>query len=84
MRDYLRVKRWIVDRCEGCGRRFLWKDERHSYQGTSKVWHDPCMNLRHVRGQLDDLTGYVRLTADADARWRAECRLKAIDAKEAP
>jgi hypothetical protein len=80
---YLRVRRWIVDRCAGCNRRFLWRDARHSYQGTNKVWHDPCMSLRHVRGQLDDITGYLRGTADSNARWRVEYRLKNLDAEQA-
>lgn len=76
---YLNVRRWIKDRCAGCGRRFLWRDARHSYQSTDKVWHDPCMSLRHVRGQLDDVTGYLRGTADSNARWRVEYRLKGLD-----
>lgn len=76
---YLNVKRWIVQRCDGCGHRFRWKEARFSYQSTDKVWHDPCMSLRHVRSQLDDLTGYVRGTADDNARWRAEYRLKGLD-----
>lgn len=79
---YLNIRRWIVDRCDGCGRRFLWRDARHSYQGTSKVWHDPCMSLRHVRGQLDDITGYVRGEADSNVRWRVEYRLKSLDTRE--
>jgi len=72
---YLNVKRWIVDRCDHCGQRFRWKDARYSYQSTDKVWHDVCMSLRHVRSQLDDLTGYVLGTADPNARWRANYRL---------
>jgi hypothetical protein len=80
---YLNIRRWITDRCDGCGRRFLWMDARHSYQSTDKVWHDVCMSLRHVRGQLDDLTSYVRGTADSNARWRVEYRLKGLD-EEAP
>lgn len=80
---YLKVRRWIKDRCAGCGRRFLWKDSRHSYQSTNKVWHDPCMSLRHVRGDLDDITGYLRGTADENARWRVEYRIKGVDEKEA-
>jgi hypothetical protein len=39
---YLNVKRWIVDRCDGCGQRFHWREARYSYQSTNKVWHDPC------------------------------------------
>ncbi|GAA4439536.1 hypothetical protein [Phytohabitans houttuyneae] len=77
---YLNVKRWIVDRCEGCGQRFRWKEARHSYQSSERaVWHDPCMSLRHVRGQLDDLTGYVLATADSNARWRATYRLEQLE-----
>lgn len=76
---YLHVRQWIVDRCNGCGRRFRWREARHSYASTDKVWHDPCMSLRHVRGQLSDLSGYVCGTADSNARWRVEYRLKALD-----
>ncbi|WP_427422692.1 hypothetical protein [Lysinibacillus fusiformis] len=76
---YLHVKRWIAERCDGCGRRFAWKEARFSYQSTDKVWHDPCMSLRHVRGQLDDLTGYVLGTANDNARWRAERRLSHVE-----
>ena len=76
---YLKVTRWLVDRCDGCGQRFHWRDARHSYQSTDKVWHDPCMSLRHVRSQLDDLTDYVRAEADDNARWRVEYRLKYLD-----
>ena len=77
------IRRWITDHCDHCGKRFRWRQARHSYQSTDKVWHDVCMSLRHVRGQLDDITGYVRGTADSDARWRAEYRLKGIDEVEA-
>jgi hypothetical protein len=70
-----RIRRWIVDRCDHCGQRFRWREARHSYMSTDRVWHDTCMSLRHVRGQLDDLTGYVLGTADSNARWRAGYRL---------
>lgn len=81
---YLRIRRWIKDRCADCGRGFLWKDARHSYQSSAEgqVWHDTCMSLRHVRGQLDDLTALVRLKADSNAKWRAEYRLAGLDQKE--
>lgn len=79
---WLNVRRWIVDRCAGCGKRFRWREARCSYQGTSKVWHDTCMSLLHVRGQLDDITAYVRAEADDNARWRVEYRLKHLDAAE--
>lgn len=76
---YMNVKRWIVDRCDHCGQRFRWREARHSYQKTSKVWHSTCMSLRHVRGQLKDLTGYVLGTADSNARWRANYRLEQLE-----
>lgn len=76
---YLKVKRWIVDRCEDCGHRFRYREARYSYQSTDRVWHDPCMSLRHVRGQLDDLTGLVLATADSNARWRANHRLEQLE-----
>lgn len=78
-RRYRNVKRWLVDRCDGCGKRFRWKEARYGYQSSDRVWHDPCMSLRHVRSQLDDLTGYVLATADSNARWRASQRLDHIE-----
>jgi hypothetical protein len=81
---YLNVKRWIVDRCDACGQRFRWREARHSYQSTDRVWHSPCMSLQIVRGQLNDLTGFVLGTADSNARWRADYRLKGLEhAREA-
>lgn len=76
---WLNIRRWRVDRCDDCKRPFRWKDARHSYQSTDRVWHDVCMSLRHVRSQLDDITAYVRAEADSDARWRVEYRLKNLD-----
>lgn len=73
---YLNVRRWICDRCAGCGRRFLWRDARCSYMGSDQVWHEPCMSLRHVRGQLNDIDHYVLGSADCNTRWRVEYRLK--------
>jgi hypothetical protein len=70
-----KVRRWITDRCDHCGHRFRWREARHSYQSTDRMWHETCMSLRHVRGQLADLTGYVLGTADPNARWRAGYRL---------
>jgi hypothetical protein len=74
-----RVRKWITDRCDHCGRRFRWREARFSYISTDKVWHDPCMALRHVRSQLDDITRYVMATADDTTRWRVEYRLKHLD-----
>jgi hypothetical protein len=73
---YLRVNRWLTDHCVECGRRFFWKDERHGYMSGDRPYHRQCMSLRHVRSERDDLTGYVRGTADWNARWRVEYRLK--------
>jgi len=78
-----RVRTWLVDRCDHCGYRFHWREARFGYQSTDRLWHDPCMSLRHVRGQLDDLTRKVLGTADWDANWRAEHRLSGIEAQTA-
>jgi len=75
---YLKVRRWIRDRCAECGRRFLWKDARHAYQGGTVVYHQQCMSLRHVRGQLDDLTAHVQGTGDWNTNWRAKYRLEQL------
>ncbi len=77
-RPAYRLRHWATDRCDHCGHRFRRGEARFSYQSTDRVWHDPCMSLRHARGQLDDLTGYVLGTADRDARWRAEYRLTGL------
>ncbi|HKT04766.1 MAG TPA: hypothetical protein VJT31_35070 [Rugosimonospora sp.] len=74
------LRRWITDRCADCGQRFHWAETRHSYESSDQVWHEPCMTLRHVRSQLDDLTAYVQFTDDRNARWRAERRLQHLDA----
>lgn len=74
-----KVRRWLRDRCGECGRRFLWRDERHGYQSSDTVYHAQCMSLRACRSQLDDLTAYVLATADSNARWRAERRLKHLE-----
>jgi hypothetical protein len=76
---YLHVKKWLVDRCDHCGHRFRWRETRHSYQSTDRVWHGPCMSLRSVRGQLADLTGFVLGTADEPTRWRANHRLENLE-----
>lgn len=80
---YLKVRRWIKDRCAECGRGFLWKDPRTGYMGSDDVFHRLCMSLRSVRGQLDDLTALVRFKADSNTKWRAEYRLKHLDEQDA-
>lgn len=72
---YLRIKRWLRDRCGECGRRFFWKDSRHGYMGGDTVYHDHCMTLRHVRGQLDDATKVLTGSANWTENWRVERRL---------
>lgn len=69
---YLSVKRWLVDRCAECGRRFFWKDDRHGYMSSDAVYHDRCMTLRHVRSQLDDAAKALTFTATDTERWRVE------------
>lgn len=80
---YLKVRRWVKDRCAECNRRFLWRDARHGYRSSDAVYHGTCMSLRRVRSQLDDITDYLRGRADDNARWRVEYRLKNLDAAEA-
>jgi hypothetical protein len=81
-RPVLNVRHWITDRCDHCGQRFRWREAPYSYQSTDKVWHDPCMSLRHVRGQLQDITDYINGVADDNARWRVEYRLRQLDKAE--
>lgn len=80
---WLNVHRWITHRCGECGRRFFWRDARHGYPSSDAVYHETCMSLRHVRGQLADITSYLRGIADSNARWRVESRLKNLDNQEA-
>lgn len=80
-RPAVTLARWIIDRCADCGQRFHCGEARHSYESSDRVWHEPCMTLRHVRSQLDDLTAYVQFTDDRTARWRAERRLQHLDAE---
>lgn len=79
-----RVKRWLRDRCGECGRRFLWNDERHGFISSDTRYHATCMSLRHVRGQLEDLTKYVTFEADDTERWRVEYRLEGLRAQSGP
>lgn len=74
-----RVERWLRARCGECGRRFFWKDSRHGYMGGGAVYHDKCMTLRHVRGQLDDATKVLTFTANDTEKWRVEYRLKNLE-----
>jgi hypothetical protein len=78
---YQRVHRWICSRCGECGRRFFWKDSRHGYMSSDTVYHDKCMTLRHVQGQLDDATKVLTFTASDTERWRVESRLKHLEEK---
>jgi hypothetical protein len=57
----------------------FWNDSRHGYMSSDDVYHDKCMTLRHVRGQLDDLTKFVQFEADDNAKFRVEYRLKHLD-----
>jgi hypothetical protein len=75
---YLRVKCWLIDRCEECGRRFFWKDARHGYMNGDAVYHDKCMALTHVRGNLAEADDYIidPYSMNSTARWRVEYRLQ--------
>lgn len=76
-----RVKAWRTLRCAGCGLRFRWKNDARFSPGwgAREVYHDPCMSLRTVRGQLDDAYAVMTFTADDDAKWRVEYVLKRRD-----
>ncbi len=82
---YLRVKRWLSDRCEVCGRRFRWREARFGTGWESRgVLHDPCHRVRHLRGQVADLAKYVRGEADQTERWRVEYAWLGDDPKSVP
>lgn len=76
-----RVVRWRTDRCAECGKRFRWKGDARFGVGWSgrEVLHDKCSSLRHVQSQLADATAVLQFTADENARWRVEQRLKHLE-----
>lgn len=68
---YLRVRRWLTDRCEDCGRRFRWKEARFGTGWDAPgVLHDRCHQIRTREGQIIDLVRYVRGIADETNQWR--------------
>ena len=69
------------DRCDLCGHRFRWnKDSRHSYSGSSKVWHGYCQAYIHQRRAAEERLEILRLVmelvpiTDADVKVAAEMR----------
>ena len=71
MIPYLRVRRWLTDRCEDCGRRFRWKEARFGTGWDAPgVLHDRCHQIRTREGQIIDLVRYVRGIADETNQWR--------------
>jgi hypothetical protein len=60
------VRRWLTDRCEGCGHRFRWKrDARHSFGNRDgKVWHDPCISLVVWRGKAEERMEVLDVVTD--------------------
>jgi len=81
-----RVVRWRKDRCGECGQPFRWKGDSRTGVGweSREVLHSPCASLRHVRSQLKDATAVLQFTADDNARWRVEYRLKQLESTEQP
>jgi hypothetical protein len=74
-----KVRGWLTDRCEECGRRFLWRDARIGTGWDSPgVLHLQCSNLRHQQTLIADLTAYVRFDATAPQRSRVEHQLEQI------
>jgi hypothetical protein len=82
VKPYRKVRRWLFDRCDGCGRRFLWKDSRHGYMSGDATYHDVCMSLRSVKSVVEDYDAYMVGEADDNARWRVEYRIKHLDTKQ--
>lgn len=67
----IRVRRWLFDRCEDCGRRFRWKEARFGTGWDAPgVLHDRCHQLRTREGQIIDLVRVVRGIADETTAWR--------------
>lgn len=75
---YLRIKRWMVDRCDLCGERFHWRSARFSYMSTDKVWHQYCSAWRHASNQRDEAWAYLENPGSMDptAKWRVEYALQ--------
>ena len=68
---YIRVRRWLFDRCEDCGRRFRWREARFGTGWDAPgVLHDRCHQLRTRDSQIVDLVRVVRGIADKTTAWR--------------
>ncbi|WP_028637731.1 hypothetical protein [Nocardioides sp. URHA0032] len=72
-----------LDRCDHCGHRFRWtRDSRHSYSGSSKVWHGPCQAYIHQRTAAEERLEVLRLVMDLgpltehDVKFAAEMRAR--------
>ncbi len=63
---YQRVQQWLFARCDECGFRFLWKQSRHGYMNSDKVYHDKCMTVRALRSQLAGRASCVASTSSSD------------------
>ncbi len=70
-----------LDRCDHCGHRFRWmRDSRHSYSGSSKVWHGPCQAYIHQRRAAEERLEVLRLVmelspiTDRDVKLASELR----------
>lgn len=84
------INRRLWTRCAECGQPFRRKQSvnSHSWNGggpgwkkaETNVYHDRCSSLVHVRGQLDDATKVLQGTADSNARWRVDYRLRNLEA----
>ena len=69
---YLNVKRWLFDRCDLCGKRFLWKQARHSYMNSDKVWHQFCQAYQVCKAERDEAWQFIADPGSLSdtARWR--------------
>lgn len=71
--------RWLTQRCADCGRRFGRREARiGAGWGSQEVLHDPCWNVRHLRGQRDDALNVAMGIADSDAEFRVRYLLEGV------
>lgn len=70
---YQRVRFWLFKRCEDCGHRFFWKQERYGTGWDAPgVLHRACADVRQMRHQLEDAAKALTFTANDTERWRVE------------
>lgn len=75
--SYRRIKRWMFDKCAGCGFKFQWKQPRFSMNWDGhETFHESCSNVIRLNHLISDLDSYILRTADSTVKWRVEYRMK--------